>query len=141
MSSPPLSAPVTDEIRDHFVFLYALALSDLHLDPTELLMLYEIGERRGVERDHIDALLLNPNRATPAVPEDVPTRIEYLYDFALMIQADGVVDDSESRMLARLCVMFGFDEANTDEITRFLLERAAGKASVADVLAEAAAAS
>lgn len=137
---PSPAAPLPDELRDHFMYLYALALSDLHLDPSELAALYDIGTRRGVERERIDGLLLNPNQAAPTVPEDVQTRVGYLYDFALMIQADGMVDESESRMLARLCGVFKFEEKNVDDIVSFLLERAAQAAPVDAVLAEAAAA-
>lgn len=129
----------SDPLHDHFLFLYAVALSDLHLDPAELQVLYEIGTRRGVPKERIDEVLLSPHVRRPSVPDDVLERIECLYDFALVVQADHVVEDEERQMLERLCGVFGFDPENVPDIAGFLLERASSGASPADVRTEVAA--
>jgi hypothetical protein len=112
-------------LHDHFLFLYAVALSDLHLDPSELQMLYDIGTRRGVPRQRIDDVLLSPQANRAPVPTDVLDRVECLYDFALVVQADGVVESEERQMLERLCTLFGFESENAPGIADFLLGEAA----------------
>ncbi|HIL58565.1 MAG TPA: TerB family tellurite resistance protein [Rhodothermales bacterium] len=133
------AGPVVDTLHDHFLFLYAVALADFHLDPSELQALYEIGTRRGVSKAKIDEVLLSPHTQRPSVPDDVLDRVECLYDFALIVQADGVVQQEERRMLEKLCGVFGFEDENAPEIAGYLLGEAASGRPAAEVRAEAAA--
>lgn len=131
-----LDRSTADDLHDHFLFLYAVALVDLHLDPMELEVLYEVGTRRGVPKERIDQTLLSPHAKRPAIPEDILDRVECLYDFALIVQADEVVEDEERAMLERLCTVFGFEAHNAHGIAEFLLERASSGVSVKDVRSE-----
>lgn len=137
-NSMPSAAPA-DSVHDHFIFLYAVALSDFHLDPAELKTLYEIGTRRGVPKERIDEVLLSPHARRPSVPGDVLDRVECLYDFALIVQADGLVEAEEKEMLERLCGVFGFEAENAADIAGFLLSHAASGTSPVDVRTEVAA--
>lgn len=139
MAPPLASAPHADALHDHFLFLYAVALSDFHLDPAELQALYEIGTRRGVPKERIDEILLRPHAQRPSVPDAVLDRAECLYDFALVVQADDVVEPEERAMLERLCGVFGFEADNVAGIAAYLLDKAAAGASPADVRTEVAA--
>lgn len=141
MNHQPLSSATSEDevLQNHFLFLYAVALADLRLDPAELEVLYEIGIRRGMPKEKIDQLLLSPHAAQPSVPDDTLDRVGYLYDFALMIQADGIIEAEERQMLEKLCSVFGFAEENCAEIAQFLLDKSETKTPPEDVRAEAAA--
>ncbi len=131
--------PAPAETHNHFLALYGIALADFELHPNELCTLYAIGERRGVDREQIDAILLTPHEASPTIPEDPLDRVECLYDVALMIQADGVVEPRERRALKRMCAVFGFAEENVIGITDFLLDQAAANVPAEQIRAAAAA--
>jgi hypothetical protein len=134
MELPSNKVTIDEEIEGHFLNLYAMALSDLSVAPEELELLYSIGERRGVPGEHIEELLLNPERIEFDVPEDRLTRIEYLYDLALMIWSDGVVDPAEKKLLKKFCLKFGFRSKNVTQIAKFLLEEAKDETSINELL-------
>lgn len=111
-------------IESHFLNLFSIALSDTQIDAVELAQLYEFGEKRNVNKESIDALLLNPDKVKFTIPEDLVKKIEYLYEFAVMIWADGRVDDFERDALEKFCFKFGFQKENIKDIVTFLLEEA-----------------
>lgn len=125
---------INENLKTHFLNLYAIALSDLEVDPRELKLLYEFGEERGVPSEEIDALLLHPDEVQFQVPQDILKRVEYLYDFALLIWSDGVVAPDERQLLEKFCLKFGFATENVTQIADFLLEEAEVETPTQDVL-------
>jgi hypothetical protein len=109
-------------LKSHFLNLYSLALADTQIDTTELETLYELGQQRGVLKEEIDQLILNPENVKPFIPQDTLTKVECLYDFVKIILADGIVDDREKEMLEKFCFQFGFEEQNIPIIMEFLIE-------------------
>ena len=67
---------------------------------------------------------MNPVDTYFRVPTDTDRKIEYLYDFARIIWADGKVDDEERRVLKKYCVIFGFEVDSASELSDWLLENA-----------------
>jgi len=122
-------------MQGHFLNLYAMALADLTLDPEELKLLFDFGKRRGIHRDQIEDLLLNPHRIDASVPTDVLNRVRCLYEFAQMIWSDGRVDPAEKALLERFCLAFEFEDDNVTEIVDYLLREAEQGTNVEDVLA------
>ena len=114
--------PIADKLKSHFLNLYSLALADTHVDTIELEMLFKLGEERGVVREDIEELILNPDKVKPFVPEDTLTKVEYLYDFVKIILADGIIDEREEATLKKFCLQFGFEEENIPTIMKFLIE-------------------
>ena len=111
-------------LKSHFLNLYSIALSDLEVDSTELELLYKFGEMRGISKDQINEIIINADINKTKVPETLDEKVEFLYDFAVMIWADGKVDEFERNALKRFCKMFGFIDENISEITDFLLDEA-----------------
>lgn len=99
-----------------------MALADDSFDVLELKLLYQFAENRGVPKVELDKLLLNPVDHSTTIPEDLPTRIEYMYDLATMILADGVVTDDEKNTLRKYCRKFEFLDENVNEISDYLLD-------------------
>ena len=112
---------ISNELKTHFLRLYQIAFSDDNFDVLELQMLYDFAEQRGVSEEHLNNILLNPTNDN-SIPETLEIRVEYLYDFALMIWADGKVTEDEKNTLKKYCKRFDFLSENIEELTSYLLK-------------------
>jgi len=113
---------ISTELKSHFLRLYQMALADDQFDVMELKTLYSFADDRGVPREELDRLLLNPVNHSSSIPKDLNTRIEYLYDLATMILADNVITEDEKNSLRKYCRKFEFLEENVNELTEYLLD-------------------
>lgn len=110
-----------------------MAFADDNFDVLEMQMLYKFAEERGVTKEQLDDVLLNPSH-NPSIPETLEGKIEYLYDLALMIWADNVVTDDEKNTLKKYCVKFGFIDENIEELCQFLLDNAKQRLSKENII-------
>ncbi|MCP9201341.1 hypothetical protein E0K83_12525 [Gramella sp. BOM4] len=113
---------ISTELKSHFLRLYQMALTDDQFDVLELKTLYSFADDRGVPREELDRLLLNPVDHSSTIPKDLNTRIEYLYDLATMILADNVITEDEKSTLRKYCRKFEFLEENVEQLSAYLLE-------------------
>ncbi|WP_425236979.1 hypothetical protein [Ulvibacterium sp.] len=114
---------ISTELRSHFLRLYQIAFTDDNFDVLELQMLYKFAEERGISKDQLNDILLHPSQDSK-IPTSLEGKIEYLYDLALMIWADGLATDDEVNTLRKYCLKFDFEEENVNDICEFLLENA-----------------
>jgi len=126
---------ISTELKSHFLRLYQMAFSDDNFDVLELKMLYNFAKERGLSRDQLNEILLNPSQES-IIPESLEEKIEYLYDLALMIWADNIITDDEINTLKKYCLKFKFLEENIDEICEFLLENAKSNVSKKELIAK-----
>ncbi|PXX26316.1 hypothetical protein [Arenibacter sp. ARW7G5Y1] len=124
---------ISTELKSHFLRLYLMAFADDNFNVLELKMLYNFAEERGLSKDQLNEILLNPSQES-LVPESLDEKIEYLYDLALMIWADGIVTEDETNTLKKYCMKFEFLEENIDGICEFLLENAKEKTSLKELI-------
>lgn len=115
---------LTLDLKGHFLRLYQMAFADDSFNKLELQMLYNLAESRGISKVELDALLVNPVFEDATIPDDVTTRIEYLYDLTQMIMADGIVTEDEKITLKKYCRKFEFLDENLDDIVEFFLTSA-----------------
>jgi uncharacterized tellurite resistance protein B-like protein len=101
---------MTLELKSHFLRLYQMALADDNFDILELQMLYQFADERGIPKEELDKLFLNPINSDLSIPHDLNTRIEYLYDLAKIIWADGQITIDEMNTLKKYCKKFDFLE-------------------------------
>jgi len=127
---------ISENLKSHFLRLYSMAFTDDNFHPLELKMLYNFAKERGVSKDKLDELLLNPIEASAKIPENLDEKITYLYQLSEMIWADGKVDDNERSTLNKYVKLFKFKEENADELTEYLLSAVENKISLANVLKE-----
>ncbi|MCV9930434.1 hypothetical protein OIU83_22430 [Flavobacterium sp. LS1R49] len=113
---------ITLELKSHFLRLYQMALSDDQFDVLELQMLYHLADERGIPKEELDKIFLNPINLELIAPQEVSTRIEYLYDFTRIIWADGKITDDELNMLKKYCRKFNFLDENINELSNYLIE-------------------
>lgn len=117
-----MNSKISTELKSHFLRLYQMALTDDKFDIIELKTLYKFAEDRNIPKEELDRLLLNPVDHTSKIPKDINTRIEYLYDLAFMILADGVITEDEKNTLIKYCKKFDFLEENAEKLSNYLLE-------------------
>lgn len=126
---------MTAELQAHFLNLYSMALADATFDEKEIAILYRLGEEKGILKETIDTMLLNPVAPDHLqLPETLPEKIEYLYDYAKMILADGVVHDDEIKTLEKFCSKFQFEENNIPLIAQLLIEAAKNGLTKSDLI-------
>jgi uncharacterized tellurite resistance protein B-like protein len=113
---------MTIELKSHFLRLYQMALSDDQFDVLELQMLYHFADERGVPKEELDKLFLNPISTDLIIPEELNTRIEYLYDLTRIIWADGKITDDELNMLKKYCRKFNFLDENINDLSSYLID-------------------
>lgn len=114
---------ITTELKSHFLRLYQIAFSDDNFDALELQMLYKFAEERGLTRQQLNDVLLNPSHDS-TIPDSLEKRVEYLYDLAIMIWADKKVTEDEYTTLKKYCRKFEFLEENIGELADYLIESA-----------------
>jgi hypothetical protein len=113
---------ISAELKSHFLNLYLIALSDGSFTALEMKMLYEFAQERGVSKDHLNELLLNPNNNSSRIPETLEEKLSHLIDFCVMSWADGVVVEDELNALKKFISNFGFLDENFDALATFLLD-------------------
>jgi uncharacterized tellurite resistance protein B-like protein len=113
---------ITLELKSHFLRLYQMALADDNFDVLELQMLYQFADERGIPKEELDKLFLNPINSNLNIPSDLNTRIEYLYDLSRIIWADGEITLDEMNTLKKYCKKFEFQEENIDELANYLID-------------------
>lgn len=114
---------ISTELKTHFLRLYQMAFSDDNFDVLELQMLYSFAQQRGVNEEQLNHILLHPTNDV-SIPETLEKRVEYLYDLALMIWADGKETEDERNTLKKYCKRFEFLNENIEELTSYLLTSA-----------------
>ncbi|MEP2059794.1 hypothetical protein [Maribacter litoralis] len=126
---------ISEEIKSHFLRLYQIALADDDFSPLEMRLLYQFASERNISKEQLDEILI-AHTGSVTIPETLEKRIEYLYDFALMIWADKVVTDDEFNALKKYCRNFEFMEDKIIPLTEYLIESAKEGKSKESILLE-----
>jgi hypothetical protein len=126
---------ISSELKGQFIRLYGMAMTDGEFSKEEWKMLYEFGESRGVSSSQLDSILLKTSGQMP-VPENLEKKIEYLYDLAKMIWADGKVTEDERNTLKKYCKRFGLDSEDTLKVSDYLIEAAKVNKPKEDLISE-----
>ncbi|GGB73261.1 hypothetical protein GCM10007424_11450 [Flavobacterium suaedae] len=126
---------ISTELKSHFLRLYQMAFSDDNFDVLEMQMLYKFAEERGLTKEQLNDILLNPSHDS-SVPESLEQKIEYLYDLAVMIWADEKVTDDEYITLKKYCKKFEFLDANITALADYLLDCAKKGLKKEDIINE-----
>ncbi len=111
---------ISAELKSHFLRLYQIALSDENFSPLEMQLLYKFASDRNISKIELDTILTG-HIGEISIPESLEKRIEYLYDFAIMIWADREVTDDEYNTLKKYCKKFEFLDENIIELCDYLI--------------------
>ena len=116
-----------------FLELYRMVLADGIAHPKEMETLYRIGvENYGLTNEQITKEIAEESFSTfiPQTPED---KIKLLYELALIAWADGVIEESEKKLLKRYAILFGIKEELSDEFVDFLLKKVQDNVSETEI--------
>ncbi len=120
---------LTEELKSHFLNMYFIAISDSDFDKNELNEIIKIGENKGIPLESLEELIINATDVIFKIPRDATIKIEYLYDYAKIVLADGIIEENEKKSLLNFCIKFGFEEDVSDELTDWLLQIAGANLS------------
>ena len=123
------------QLKSHFLRLYQIALSDENFNHLEMQLLYKFAEDRNISALELDKILTG-SIGEITIPETLEERIEYLYDFALMIWADQKITEDESNTLKKYCRKFEFLDENVEALSNYLLESAQQNKPTEEILRE-----
>lgn len=126
---------ITAQLKSHFLRLYQIALSDENFSHLEMQLLYKFAEERNVSGEELDKILTG-SIGEITIPETLEERMEYLYDFAVMIWADQKITEDELSTLKKYCRKFEFLDENVDALAEYLLESAKENKSKTEFLNE-----
>ncbi len=112
---------ISAELKGHFLRLYAMAFADSNFHTSELNMLYQFAEERGISRVELNAVLTSPVNETK-IPENLKERVDYLYDFARMAWADGEIVEDERNTLKKYCKLFEIEDEEVESFVDKLIE-------------------
>ncbi|SDM06808.1 hypothetical protein SAMN05421813_105148 [Daejeonella rubra] len=112
---------ISNELKNHFLRLFQIACSDENFDMLELKQLYEFAAHRGIDTQQLQRILIDTVFGL-SILETLDERIEYLYDLAVIIQADQNVSDDKYMLLRKFAKKFQFADENIEQICDFLLE-------------------
>ncbi|MCF6365645.1 MAG: hypothetical protein L3J35_05520 [Bacteroidales bacterium] len=113
---------LTKELKSHLLNMYLIAMSDAEFDEKEMETIISIAESKGISKNEFEQIIIKPTNVPFTIPDDIIIKIEYLFDFARIIWADGKVDDRERISLLDFCNKFGFIGETANELTEWLLD-------------------
>ncbi len=111
-----------------------MVISDGIVESKELETLYRIGQENYHLSPEDITKYISSVGTSYSVNDNIEIQIGILYEMAEIAWADGVIDDSEKRLLSRYAVRFGFAKENADAITDFMLEQVKNGVSKKDVI-------
>lgn len=123
-----------EELKSRFLGLYHMVISDGIVESKELETLYRIGQENYHLSPEDITKYISSVGTSYSVNDNIETQIGILYEMAEIAWADGVIDDSEKRLLSRYAVRFGFAKENADAIADFMLEQVKNGVSKTDVI-------
>lgn len=127
---------VTEETKARFLGLYCMILADGVIDTRELETLYKIGtDNYGLKPEEITEWIKDAGSSF-IYPERFEEKIRFLYELSQIAWADGVLEDSEVKLIRRYAVRMGFEEENSKDITDYLLTSVKNNITFDDVINE-----
>lgn len=84
-----------------------MAMADGELAEEEIAACAKVATRLGLSDSELNQVLSNPDSIDATIPESKVDRALNIADLAMVANADGVVDKSESEFLARMAIAYG----------------------------------
>lgn len=109
--------------KGHFKNLVLIANADGIITKEESDLLVRIGKEIGLDQNQMDEIINNPSQFSIIPPVSKLERLEQVVELIKMIQADGEVNEHESKLLQTLALALGFssiDQVNIKKILELL---------------------
>lgn len=115
---------------EHFASIVRLALADNVITEDEGKLLKRLAKRFHILEEKYNEIIENPTNFPIHTPQNYNERIEYLYDLAKMIYADGDVSKEEIGVLRRICVGIGFSLDTIEKVANKAIDLVLNDADV-----------
>lgn len=109
------------ESKEHFLFLIRVARADGVIDKSESKLLYRIGKRLGFTDPELDDLIQSKESKIYSPPYALEERFHLLYNVVAMALSDGILYDSEIRMIKLLAIASSFNDKDTERVINLLV--------------------
>jgi len=103
-------------LDSHLKNLWEVAMSDGHIDDTEVKLLYQIAKRHSVGKGRVNSVKKKIETIPFASPDNDRERFDQVYDLVMMMMADGDIDDNEMKVCNKYAEKLGFDKRIVDEL-------------------------
>lgn len=108
--------------KEHYVHLIQVAKVDGVISQSELDMLHKEGRKFGLTDPEVDNLIRSESFEHYHPPYGLKDKFNQLYSITEIILADGVVTESEKKMLRRYAIVAGFRDDIIENLTNLLLD-------------------
>ena len=110
----------TDE--SHVRNLILMAKADNSIDKRELEVIFKVGKEHGFSKEEVIEFIKD-NKSTGLIkPESVMEKFDQLHDLALVMLADGVIEDEEMDFIVNFSNKLGFRKVTSAFIVTYILE-------------------
>ena len=117
-----MNKEISESLQSQFLALYCMVVADGVIDIKELETLYRIGsEQYGLTSQDINNSVLKKGTSF-IVPENMESKIKFLYNLATIAWADGVLEESEKELMHKYIIRLGFLKENTEAIADFIFD-------------------
>lgn len=107
--------------KEHFLHLIQVANADGVVDEPELKMLHKVGKNLGLTDPEIDSMIESKESKVFNPPYELEKRFHILYDVVAMALADGVLYESEKKLIRKLAIASSFNEADIEHLVNLLI--------------------
>ena len=108
--------------KGHLANLIKIALVDGKVDDAELALIRKIAKKLSITDEECQQIIENPTTYYTTPPSDKEERAERFYRLIKMVFADGIVDDSEVKLVDRYAVAIGYPTDKSTQITTAVIE-------------------
>lgn len=128
------SKKISEQLQSQFLALYCMVVADGVIDVNELETLYRIGaEQYGLSQNEINRAVLN-NGSSFIVPENMESKIKFLYNLATIALADGILEEAEKELMNKYIIRLGFLKENSSAIANFIFDCVAKGKSIEETI-------
>jgi uncharacterized tellurite resistance protein B-like protein len=107
--------------KEHFLHLIQVANADGVIDEPELKMLHKVGKNLGLTDPEIDSMIESKESKVFNPPYELEKRFHILHDVVAMALADGVLYESEKKLIRKLAIASSFNEVDTEHLVNLLI--------------------
>jgi uncharacterized tellurite resistance protein B-like protein len=107
---------------EHFLHLIQVALADENIDNSEHEMLMKFGKRMGFSKIEIENHIESVKIASYKPKIEIEKRFEEMYEIMKMVLADGIISNSEMRLVTNLAIKLGFAENEISVLLTTLIQ-------------------
>lgn len=113
-----------------------MVLADGIIEAKELETLYRIGtENYGLTPEEITSAIKEAGTSFIA-PQSLDEKVSLLYNMCQIAWADGVIDDSEVKLLHKYIIAMGFKPENAESISDFMFQSVKDGKTISEILNE-----